>query len=125
MKTLILILISFNLSAQKADTTGVYQLLVNEGVKQPKIVFSQMMLESGYLNCKNCSWECCNNPFGFFYKGKYVEFCTLYEAIEYYHTWQSRLFKGGDYYQFLKRIGYATDPNYIERLKEVYKLIWG
>jgi flagellum-specific peptidoglycan hydrolase FlgJ len=36
------------------------------------------------------------------------------------NTWNSPAGKkGGDYYKFLKEVGYATDPNYITKLKSI------
>ena len=125
MKTIILtITIITSLNLRAGDTTGTYQLIKDAGIKCPKIVYAQMMFESGYLDCTDCSWSNSNNPFGFFWKGKYIRFCHIEDAIRYYKWWQGELYKGGNYYTFLDRIGYATDPNYIKNLKQVYKSIF-
>ena len=136
MKKFILIFLITICSIGKSqpDTAGVYQMLVDYEIKHPKIVFAQMMYESGWLECKNCSWSEANNPFGFLIcttkvdgvckEWKYESFCTLEESIEYYKSWQDKLYKGGDYYAFLKRIGYATYEGYNKRLESIYNQIW-
>lgn len=30
-------------------------------------------------------------------------------------------YKGGDYYEWLQKIGYAKDPSYISKIKEIVK----
>lgn len=105
--------------AQAQDTLQVKALLEAYGVKHVDIVVRQSVVETGWYKCTNCSLDK-NNLFGFFYKGKYLEFETWQESVKYYYWWQSKLYKGGDYYEFLKRIGYAEDPNYIHKLKTVY-----
>jgi flagellum-specific peptidoglycan hydrolase FlgJ len=105
--------------ANGQDTLQVKALLEAYGVKHVDIVVRQSVLETGWYKCTKCSLDK-NNLFGFFYKGKYLEFETWQESVKYYYWWQSKLYKGGDYHVFLKRIGYATDPNYINKLKTVY-----
>jgi len=87
-----------------------------QNIKFPKIVLAQALHETGNFKCKSCSLDR-NNLFGFRYKKKYLEFDNWEESVAYYARWQSRHYKGGDYYEFLKDVGYATDPEYINRLK--------
>jgi len=116
---LILIVLMLVGKAQAQDTLQVKALLEAYGVKHVDIVVRQSVVETGWYKCTKCSLDK-NNLFGFFYKGKYLEFETWQESVKYYYWWQSKLYKGGDYYEFLKRIGYAEDPNYIYKLKTVY-----
>ena len=87
-----------------------------QNIKFPKIVLAQALHETGNFKCKSCSLDR-NNLFGFRYKKKYLVFDNWKESVVYYARWQSRHYKGGDYYEFLKDVGYATDPEYINRLK--------
>ena len=105
--------------AQAQDTLQVKALLEAYGVKHVDIVVRQSVVETGWYKCTNCSLDK-NNLFGFFYKGKYLEFETWQDSVKEYAVWQRRFYKGGDYHVFLKRIGYAEDPNYIHKLKTVY-----
>lgn len=92
--------------------------LVKQEVKHADIVLRQVILETGWLSCTNCSLKY-NNLFGFWYKKKYLKFTTWQESVAYYRRWQDRHFKGGDYYQFLIDRGYATDEQYIYKLKHI------
>lgn len=104
----------------QSPTDGVKDMIKAYGIKHPDIVYNQLLLESGRLECTDCSWECCNNPFGFLWKGKYLEFDNLEHAVEYYAWWQSELYTdpNENYYDFLTRVGYAKAKNYISTLKK-------
>ena len=102
--------------------TEVLAELERQGVKHPKIVLAQSLLETGHYKCKGCSMDN-NNLFGFFYKGEYLKFNDWQLSVAYYDWWQNELYKGGDYYTFLERVGYATDPEYINKLKSIVKTL--
>lgn len=82
------------------------------GIKEPAIVTAQSMAETGNYRCSSCSLQR-NNLFGF-KTGKlnYIEFDNWIESVLYYKRWQDKYYKGGDYFEFLKRIGYASADNY-------------
>lgn len=84
----------------------------------PEIVIKQMKLETGSLTCTNCSWDH-NNLFGFRWKGEYLEFDTWQDGVDYCAEWQKRKFTEDYYYTFLIEVGYATDPQYINKLKQL------
>jgi len=121
--TFLLCAVTLNVSAQTeqqlANKDSVAEIIALYDIKHPDIVLRQAMFESGWLQCDNCSWDV-GNPFGFFWKGKYLEFCDLHDAVSYYKWWQDQLYQGGDYYAFLDRVGYATYPNYIQELKRMW-----
>lgn len=103
------------------DTTGVGEMIRAYDIKHPDIVLRQATFESGWWNpTLKSSWNSCNNTFGFFYKGKYLKFDNMEHCIEYYNWWQDQLYTGGDYYEFLERVGFATAPNYINELKRMW-----
>ncbi len=91
-------------------------LLESEGVQHADIVLRQAIQETGWFKCSNCSLSK-NNIFGFYYKKKYLTYDNWQECVRYYKRWQDRHYKGGDYYDFLKKVGFATDPMYVKRLK--------
>ncbi len=97
---------------------NVYAQLEKFDVRHPEIVLRQSILETGWFGCEYCSLEH-NNIFGFRYKKKYLEFDNWVEAVKYYKKWQDKRYKGGDYYKFLKEIGYATSKTYISKLKSI------
>jgi len=111
---LILCLIG-KLSSQTIESLRT-QLNASE-IQHKDIVLKQAILETGWLTSYSCKKR--HNLFGFRYKGKYLEFPSWEQSIEYYSRWQKRHYKGGDYYKFLKDRGYATDPEYITKLKSI------
>lgn len=97
---------------------NVFTQLEKYGIQHPEIVLRQSILETGWYSCEYCSLKH-NNIFGFRYKKKYIEFDNWVEAVKYYKKWQDKRYKGGDYYSFLKNVGYATNPTYISLLKGI------
>ena len=97
---------------------NVYLDLINQGVQNPEIVMRQVIAETNWLKCKKCSLQF-NNLFGFLTKNGYLKFDNWKECVAYYKKWQDQFYKGGDYYAFLKRIGFATAPNYERLLKQI------
>lgn len=97
---------------------NVYASLLASGIEHPEIVMRQVIVETMWLKCDNCSKQF-NNIFGFYLNGKYMEFDSWYDSVLYYKQWQKSYYKGGDYYQFLVNIGYATSENYTRTLKGV------
>ncbi len=92
--------------------------LEKAGIEETDVVLRQAILETGWFKCTSCSLGT-NNLFGFFYKGKYLKFDNWVESVKYYKWWQDKLYTGGDYYAFLKKVGYATSPNYIKHLESL------
>lgn len=91
--------------------------IVKSDIKFPLIVFKQAMYETGWLKCKNCSLKY-NNLFGFRTRD-YLKFDHWTKSVDFYKTWQDTYYKEGDYYDFIKNVGYAEDPNYIKVLKSL------
>jgi hypothetical protein len=88
-----------------------------QDITEPLIVFKQIMLETNNLACDNCSLDS-NNLFGFRNMSGYIKFNTWPESIKYYKQWQEeRLRPNENYYQFLLRVKFAEDSNYISKLK--------
>lgn len=89
------------------------------GVKYPKIVTAQAILESGYF--ESDVFKRCNNPFGMYNSRKkdYYEFDHWSDAIVGYITMIEYKYKGGDYYEFLRSLPYAADERYIDKVKAI------
>lgn len=117
---ILVVLMLIGKQSKAQDTTQVKALLEAYGVNHVDIVLRQSILETGWYKCTDCSLDH-NNLFGFISsKGGYMKFDTWQDSVKEYYHWQRRFFKGGDYFTFLKRIGYATEPTYINRLKQLY-----
>ncbi len=91
------------------------------GIKYPKIVLAQAILETGWFK----SPVCCNkhNLFGLTNPrtGKYYEFNHWTESVKAYYTKVQYRYKGGNYLIWLKKIGYAEDPGYIRAVIRVLR----
>jgi flagellum-specific peptidoglycan hydrolase FlgJ len=112
-----LVLLSKVVSAH--SNQQIYNWIIQTDIKHPKIVYAQYIQETGGCKSKACTEK--NNLFGFMYKGKIMFFESKLDCVLYYKRWQQRKYKGGDYYQFLIDINYASDPLYIQRLKQIVK----
>ena len=104
----------------------VYRMCVREGIEHPEIVTKQSILETGWYKCDKCSMRY-NNIFGFRLSKNateenplgYLKFDHWRDSVLYYVKWQKKWYKGGDYYTFLKSIGYATSKTYLSKLKTI------
>ncbi len=100
--------------------------LENNDVQHSEIVLKQSIWETGWFGCRRCSLSY-NNLFGFRLKKYisdsnpkgYIPFDNWRQCILYYKTWQSTYYKGGDYYKFLDKIGFAEDKNYTKNIKSI------
>lgn len=105
------------------DTTltlkNVYQQLLNDSIKYPDIVLKQIIVETGWLKSKYCIQY--NNLTGFRGKNGYKKYNNWKDCIKDYKRWQDKHYKGGDYYNFLLKIGYSEKGieyiNYLKRIK--------
>lgn len=118
MKQIILVIITFFSVACNAQTVEqVAKELVRQGVPHSRIVLAQARLESG--NFKSALYKRTNNPFGIKHNGKYAHYSDWRKAIADYKKRISSRYNGGDYFAFLRRIGYAEDPAYSAKIKRI------
>lgn len=91
-------------------------------VKHPKIVQAQAILETGNFTSEGCLVD--NNLFGLYdsKRQRYYSFDHWTESVVAYLDYiQCRYKPPNDYYKFLQDIGYAKDPHYINKVKEIVK----
>lgn len=96
-------------------------VLEQQGVSHPRIVIAQALLETGYFTSRVCLEK--NNLFGLrrLKDGSYYEFDNWEESVKAYRDYVQYKYKGGDYYQFLQRIGYAEDPDYVTKVRQIVR----
>ena len=89
------------------------------GVKHPEIVLAQGILETGHFKSNACVLY--NNLFGLSKGGKLMRFHHWVESIKFYSTVIQIRYKppSENYYQFLKRINYAEDNRYIQKISRI------
>ena len=96
--------------------------LKKQNVPHAHIVLAQSIHETGNYKSKLCKTH--NNIFGMKKGNQYKKYNDYIECIEDYKKLiSSRYKKGEDYYQFLSRIGYASDPEYNEKLKKIIQKV--
>ena len=104
----------------KSPQEGLMEALEYYGVKHPKIVHAQAVLETGHFKSDLCLND--NNLFGLYNskRGKYHKFDHWTESVIAYKDFIQYKYKPPeDYYKFLQRVGYAKDSNYISKLKRI------
>ena len=90
------------------------------GLKHSEIVVAQSILETGHYHSDNCVKH--NNLFGLYNsrRKQYYKFDKWWKSVLAYRDMiQYRLRENEDYYKFLTRISYASDPNYIKKVKNI------
>lgn len=106
-----------NIKSLKLTHENVYKVLLLKGIKHPDIVMAQICLESSQLTSPAAKKK--HNLLGI-YKGKHIKgYRHWSESIDDYKKYFTNKYKGGCYYTFLTKIGYATDPEYIQKIKKV------
>lgn len=101
------------------DST-LYLALEYYNIKHPRIVLAQAKLETGNYTSKHCING--NNLFGLYNsrKKEYFSFEHWTDCIEGYKNMIEYKHRDGeDYYDFLIRIKYATDPTYVDKVKRI------
>lgn len=87
------------------------------GVPHPEIVYAQARLETG--NFKSRLYKQHNNLFGIKHKGKYARYGHWKESVRDYKRSISKRYQKGCYYAFLRKIGYASDPQYTAKVRAI------
>jgi len=99
-------------------------------IKEQEIVKAQIRHETGNLTSEFCQKQ--NNLFGMRFaplrkttaigEGNHMaKYRSWQESLLDYKIWQDMYYHGGDYFKFLVKIGYATDPWYIYKLRKLTK----
>lgn len=98
---------------------NLYNELVAQGVDFPEIVQAQAILETGHFKSYACLQQ--NNLFGLRKRdGTYMSFDHWTDAVAAYKKFiQKYNPPPNDYYKYLQDLGYAEDPNYIAKLKQI------
>lgn len=114
-----------NIQTKKIDKTqgltitSLYNEILANGIKHPKIVLAQAILETGWFKSSVCRNK--GNLFGLTNPrtGKYYEFNDWRESVTAYRDKVQYKYKGGNYLLWLEEIGYAESGTYVKSLIEV------
>lgn len=97
------------------------EVMEEVGISNRIIVLAQSILETGFYTsnvCKNY-----NNLFGLYDSRRkdYYRFERWEDSVVGYQKFIQYRYKSGNYFAFLKRIGYAEDPQYIKKVAKITK----
>lgn len=98
------------------DHTLLAELKLNH-IKHADIVLAQAKLETGHYKSNVCKTH--NNLFGLKRGNGYRSYSHWTESVKAYKRLIQSRYSGGNYYVFLKHIGYSNDPYYTNRLKNL------
>lgn len=98
---------------------SLYNELLKNNIKHPKIVLAQAILETGWFKSPVCRNK--GNLFGLTNPrtGDYYEFDHWIESVIAYRDKVQYKYKGGNYLLWLRKIGYAEDPGYVSALVRI------
>jgi hypothetical protein len=100
-------------------------------IESPETVLATVIVETGWLECKDCSLGM-NNLFGFRSTNNYVVFANTSQCLVYMKKWQEAFYgpwkakhPAGSYYDFLCYVKYAADmPRYVRNVKSLERWVW-
>lgn len=92
-------------------------------LRHPERVLAQAILETGWFTSNVCKTK--HNLFGLTNPRTktYYEFNHWTESVRAYYTKVQYRYKGGDYLDWLREIGYAEAPNYVQEVVRVMKTL--
>lgn len=101
------------------NKANLYNELIAQGIDFADIVLAQSILETGHFKSHCCLQR--NNLFGLRNRdGTYMSFNHWTESVESYKKYIQKYDEPpNDYYRYLDSLGYAEDPDYINKLKEI------
>ena len=105
--------------SRELTLTNLIDVMEEVGLSNQLFVLAQAVLETGHFTspvCKNY-----HNLFGL-YDSKhkdYYRFARWEDSVVGYQKFIQYRYKGGNYLQFLKRIGYAEDPRYTTTVAKI------
>ena len=98
---------------------GLYKACEYYEIQQPDIVVAQAILETGFFKSDLCLKR--HNLFGLF-NSRTMDFYSFdhwTESVKAYRDKVQYRYKTGNYYDWLKHIGYAEDSLYVSKLKNI------
>ena len=113
-----------NWEERELTMLNLLEVIREVGLTNGLIVLAQALLETGYFSSRVCKEY--NNLFGLYdsKNREYFRFARWEDSVVAYQRMIQYKYKGGNYFQFLKRIGYAEDPRYLVKLAKVVKSIY-
>lgn len=101
-----------------APEEGLFYALEYYDIYEAHIVYAQAVLETGLFKS---SLARKGNLFGIYdsRKKKYKTYAHWVESVVDYRDSVQSKWKGGDYYYFLEHLPYASDPDYVRKVRKI------
>lgn len=119
MRYMFLMVVCVALSAGAQTKAEVERELRKQRVPHAEIVLAQARLETGNFTSRRCRED--KNLFGIKHGKRYAKYRRWQDSVADYKERISSRYKGGDYLLFLKRIGYAEDVAYRDKVRHIVK----
>lgn len=109
----------YNGTSHELTLSNLVDVIEEVGLSNQLFVLAQAVLETGNFTsnvCKNY-----HNLFGLYdsRNNDYYRFARWEDSVIGYQKYIQYRYKGGNYLQFLRRIGYAEDPRYTSKVAEI------
>ena len=113
-----------NWKERELTMLNLLEVIREVGLSNGLIVLAQALLETGHFSSNVCKEY--NNLFGLYdsKNREYFRFNRWEDSVVAYQRMIQYRYKGGNYFQFLKSIGYAEDPRYIVKLARMVKSMY-
>ena len=115
--TIIALLLAVAVQGQTRDQ--VLHEIKRQGIPHAHIVLAQARLETGNFRSDLCRVN--KNLFGMKRGRRYATYRHWRDSIKDYKHRISSRYQGGDYFAFLRRIGYAEDPAYQRKVMHIVR----
>ena len=108
-------------SSMPLSYSNIVKVMDEVGIRQQLYVIAQACLETGYFTSR--VFREYNNLFGLFdsRKNDYYRFTKWEDSVVAYKRYIQYRYSGGDYLAFLRRIKYAGDPDYTNKVRKIAK----
>ena len=118
------ILSYYNGNYHELNITNLKSVIEEVGLSNQLFVLAQAILETGNFTSPVCRNY--HNLFGLYdsKNGDYYRFARWEDSVVGYQKFIQYRYKGGNYLQFLKRIGYAEDPHYENKVAQIATQIY-
>ena len=121
---------SYGQQKRMEKVQALYDSLRLYEIENPQTVLATAIVETGWMECKDCSLEM-NNLFGFRLTKGYVQFRNISECLAYMKNWQAAFYRPwkakhphSSYYEFLNYVKYAANmPDYIKYVKNMERWV--
>lgn len=117
MRYMFLMVVCVALSAPAQTTEQVERELRKQNVPHADIVLAQARLETGNFTSRRCRED--KNLFGIKRGKRYAKYRRWQDSVADYKERISSRYKQGDYYTFLRKIGYAEEKEYIQKVRRI------